>query len=153
MSDTKKNKPTEGQTPAESTNTPAADPNTEAGKIIAEAKERAAEIVAAAEAEAKKKAEAEAKKKAETEAKKLASTKADPMEELVDYTAPLLPNLRKRDILVAVNGETLRIKRGVPVKIKRKFYEVLQNAAAQEFAALETRQEIQKQGEKALASM
>ena len=145
MSDTKKNKPTEGQTPAESTNTPAVDPNTEAAKIIAEAEERAAEIVAAAEAEAKKKAEAEAKK--------LASTKTDPMEELVDYTAPLLPNLRKRDILVAVNGETLRIKRGVPVKIKRKFYEVLQNAAAQEFAALETRQEIQKQGEKALASM
>lgn len=77
----------------------------------------------------------------------------DPMEELVDYTAPLLPNLKKRDILVAVNGETLRIKRGVPVRIKRKFYEALQNAAAQEFAALEARQEIQRQGEKALASM
>ena len=82
-----------------------------------------------------------------------AAPKVDPMEELVDYTAPLLPNLKKRDILVGVNGETLRIKRGVPVKIKRKFYNALQNAAAQEFAALEARQEIQKQGEKALASM
>ena len=78
---------------------------------------------------------------------------ADPMEELVDYTAPLLPNMKKRDILVGVNGETLRIKRGVPVKIKRKFYEALQNAAMQEYAAMEAREEIQKQGDKPMASM
>ena len=89
----------------------------------------------------------------EVEATEKPTPKVDPMEELVPYTAPLLPNLKKRDILVGVNGETLRIKRGVPVKIKRKFYEALQNAAAQEFAALESRQDIQRQGEKALASM
>lgn len=149
MSETKKKKPAEGEAPENNTPAPAVDPNAEAEKIIAEAKERAAKIVAAAEAEAKAKAEAAAESKDEA-----APTPAiDPMEELVDYTAPLLPNLKKRDILVGVNGETLRIKRGVPVKIKRKFYEALQNAAAQEFAALAARQEIQKQGEKALASM
>lgn len=147
MSDSKKKKPAEGETPEAVTN--ASNPAVEAEKIIAEAEERAAKIVAAAEAEAA----AKAKAAAETDGDKAPEPVIDPMEELVDYTAPLLPNLKKRDILVAVNGETLRIKRGVPVRIKRKFYEALQNAAAQEFAALEARQEIQRQGEKALASM
>ena len=143
MSETKKKKPAEGEAPENNTTAPAGDPNAEAEKIIAEAKERAAKIVA----------EAEAKAAAESKDEAAPAPAIDPMEELVDYTAPLLPNLKKRDILVGVNGETLRIKRGVPVKIKRKFYNALQNAAAQEFAALEARQEIQKQGEKALASM
>lgn len=143
MSETKKKKPAEGEAPENNTPAPAVDPNAEAEKIIAEDKERAAKIVA----------EAEAKAAAESKDEAASAPAIDPMEELVDYTAPLLPNLKKRDILVGVNGETLRIKRGVPVKIKRKFYNALQNAAAQEFAALEARQEIQKQGEKALASM
>lgn len=147
MSDGKKKKPAEGETPEAVAN--ASDPAVEAEKIIAEAEERAAKIVAAAEAEVAAKAQAAA----QTEGAEVPEPAIDPMEELVDYTAPLLPNLKKRDILVGVNGETLRIKRGVPVKIKRKFYEALQNAAAQEFAALEARQEIQRQGEKALASM
>ena len=141
MSDTKKKKPDE----VEATEAPAVDPNAEAAKIIAEAEAKAAAIVAAAEAKVEAAAEAEAKDQP--------TPKVDPMEELVPYTAPLLPNLKKRDILVGVNGETLRIKRGVTVMIKRKFYEALQNAAAQEFAALEAREDIRKQSEKALASM
>lgn len=146
MSETKTKKKQE-EAPVEPT--PSISPEDHAKAIIQEAEERAAKIVAAAEAEAKAKAEAAAESKDEA----APAPAVDPMEELVDYTAPLLPNLKKRDILVGVNGETLRIKRGVPVKIKRKFYEALQNAAMQEFAALEARQEIQKQGEKALASM
>ncbi len=59
-------------------------------------------------------------------------------EELVDYTAPVDPTGDKQDVIVAVNGETLRIKRGVPVKIKRKFWKVLQDAAQQEMAAWQT---------------
>lgn len=55
-------------------------------------------------------------------------------DELVEYTAPLLGK-DKKDVIVGVNGETIRIKRGVPVKIKRKFLKVLQQAAAQEYAA------------------
>lgn len=138
MSDTKKKKPD-----VEAAEMP--DPAAEAAKIIAEAEAKAAEIVAAAQAEAQANAEAAAEEQP--------TPKVDPMEELVDYTAPLLPHLKKRDILVGVNGELLRIQRGVPVKIKRKHYEAIQNAAAQEFAALEARQEIQRQGERALASM
>lgn len=140
MNDTKKKKPGEG----EAVEVTAASASAEeiAASIIAEAEAKAAAIVAAAEV----KAEA-----AKDEA--AAAPAIDPMEELVEYTAPLLPNLKKRDILVGVNGETLRIKRGITVRIKRKFYEALQNAAAQEFAALEARQEIQRQGERALASM
>lgn len=147
MSDTNKKKPEEGNAPE--VDATSADPASEASKIIAEAEAKAAAIVAEAEAKAKA-VKAEVSVEAEMQP---TSPKIDPMEELVDYTAPLLPNLKKRDILVGVNGETLRIKRGVPVKIKRKFYEALQNAAQQEFAAMEARQEIQKQGEKPLASM
>lgn len=36
------------------------------------------------------------------------------------------------DVFVSVNGETILIQRGVPVKIKRKFYEVLKNSMEQE---------------------
>lgn len=40
----------------------------------------------------------------------------------------------KDDVFVAVNGETCQIKRGVPVKIKRKFAEVLQHSMEQDAA-------------------
>ena len=75
------------------------------------------------------------------------------MEELVDYYAPLLPGQKKQDIVVGVNGETIRIQRGVQVKIKRKYYEILQDAARQEFAAMQARMELQKQSAKPLANM
>ena len=139
MSDTKKKKPGEGE--AVEVTAVSASAEEIAASIIAEAEARAAAIVAAAEA----KAEAEANEKPEPT--------VDPGEELVEYTAPLLPHLKKRDILVGVNGEMLRIQRGVPVKIKRKYYEAIQNAAAQEFAALAAREEIRRQGERAMASM
>lgn len=145
MSDTKKKK--QEDAPVEPT--ASISPEEYAKMVIAEAEAKAAAIVAEAKEKAKAAAEAEGKD-APAEDK---AAEPDPMEELVDYTAPLLPNLKKRDVLVGVNGELVRIKRGVPVKIKRKHYEALQNAAAQEFAALEARQEIQRQGEKALASM
>ena len=56
-------------------------------------------------------------------------------EELVDFTAPMDPTGAKRDVLLAVNGETVRIQRGTTVRIKRKFLEVWNNAAAQAMAA------------------
>ncbi len=59
-------------------------------------------------------------------------------EDLVTYTAPLDPKSEQQDIIVGVNGELIRIKRGETVKIKRKFLEVLQHAAAQELAAHRT---------------
>lgn len=149
MSDKNKNKKDDAATTNNATApAPSPNPNAEAEKILAEAREQAAKIVAEAEAKAKA-AEAESKE-GSAEA---AAAEIDLMEELVDYTAPLLPNLKKRDILVGVNGEVLRIKRGVPVKIKRKHYEALQNAAEQEFSAMEARLEIKKLGETPLANM
>ena len=74
-------------------------------------------------------------------------------EDLVDYFAPVLHGENRQDIFVAVNGESLVIKRGVNVKIKRKFYEVLQNAQAQEQRAYEAMEAAKKQGERALTDM
>ena len=78
---------------------------------------------------------------------------AKPNDELVEYTAPLLGVPNKKDIIVGVNGETIRIKRGVPVKIKRKFLKVLQQAADQELAAYRTMERAQEQGKRAAARL
>lgn len=86
----------------------------------------------------------------------MAEPKTNPIqdgEELVDYSAPFLPGENRQDIFVAVNGESLVIKRGVPVKIKRKFYEVLMNAQAQELKAYQAMEKAKRQGEKALTNM
>ena len=74
-------------------------------------------------------------------------------EELVEYMAPLIGAATKKDVIVGVNGETIRIKRGVPVKIKRKFLKVLRQAAAQEYAAYQVMEQAQKGSAVALAKM
>ena len=74
-------------------------------------------------------------------------------DELVEYTAPLMPGSKQKDVFVAVNGETCAIKRGIPVKIKRKFYDALMNAQSQQLAAYQAMAQIQKQGEKPAAEM
>lgn len=79
-------------------------------------------------------------------------TEIDP-NELVDYTAPLLPGGKQNDIFCSVNGETCVIKRGILVKIKRKFYEVLMHAQAQQVAAYRTMENIQNASKKAAADM
>lgn len=85
--------------------------------------------------------------------KKEPEVKAYDPNELVDYMAPLLPGTKQRDIFCAVNGETCVVKRGVPVKIKRKFLSALQNAQTQQLAAYRAMVQIQSQGSKAAASM
>lgn len=74
-------------------------------------------------------------------------------DELVEYTAPLLPGTKQKDLWVAVNGETCVLKRGVPVLVKRKFLEAIQNAQRQQLAAYQEMAKIQKQGEKPAAEM
>ena len=76
----------------------------------------------------------------------------DPNEE-VAYNAPLLPGRTQKDIFVCVNGESLRLKRGMTHKIKRKFAEALDNANAQTMAIYNTIDETKKKGEKPLAEM
>ena len=85
-------------------------------------------------------------KKAEKAAEVKAAKALDP-EELVDYTAPLLPGKTKQEVVVVVNGNRLSIKRGIPVKIKRMYKEALDNAARQEYAAYQAMADIRKQGE------
>lgn len=79
--------------------------------------------------------------------------KQDPNEELVDYMAPLVGSATRKDVVVGVNGELIRIKRGVRVKIKKKFYKVLQQAADQELAAYRTMERAQEQGKRAVAQL
>ena len=94
-----------------------------------------------------------AEKKTNEAAREVPAPAAAPdPEELVEYTAPMLYTDRERDIVVAVNGETIRIMRGVPVKIKRKFLEVLENARLQEAATRQAIEDAKKQSETALAN-
>lgn len=79
--------------------------------------------------------------------------KQDPNEELVDYMAPLMGSATRKEVVVGVNGELIRIKRGVRVKIKKKFYKVLQQAADQELAAYRTMERAQEQGKRAVARL
>lgn len=88
-----------------------------------------------------------------TKVEEATAEKAYDPNELVDYTAPLMPGSKQKDIFGAVNGETFCVKRGVPVKIKRKFLEALQNAQAQQYAAYQSMVQMKKQGEKPAAKM
>ncbi len=70
--------------------------------------------------------------------------KVKPGDELVEYTAPLLPGMGTQDVIVGVNGEIIRIKRGEPVQIKRKFVNALNNAAKQQVEAYKAAVEAQQ---------
>ena len=106
-----------------------------------------------------KKSEAEKVEETKVEETKVAETKDAPVvkaydpDELVDYMAPLMAGHKQKDVFVAVNGDTCVIKRGVPVKVKRKFYDALMNAQAQQVAAYQAMVQIQKQGDKPAAEM
>lgn len=73
-------------------------------------------------------------------------------EELVTYTAPLLPGGGRQDVTVAVNGELLQLQRGVTVEIKRKFWKVLQDADRQALAAYRYQDQAQEAGRRAIAN-
>ena len=73
-------------------------------------------------------------------------------EELVAYTAPLLPGGARQDVTVAVNGELLQLKRGVAVDIKRKFWKVLRDADRQAVAAYRYQDQAQETGRRAIAN-
>lgn len=74
------------------------------------------------------------------------------MEELVEYTAPLTTPDAK-PIFVGVNGEAIRIQRGVPVKIKRKFYLTLMQAQEQELEAYKAKKAAIEATTRALVDM
>ena len=80
------------------------------------------------------------------------ATKPNP-EETVTYTAPLLAGDQRQDILVAVNGECVRIRRGESVLLKRAFAEVLDNAQQQALCAHRAMAAAQAQSGRALATL
>ena len=138
---------------AEAPASPTVDPTEEAKKqaqaIIDAANAEAAKIVSDAKKQVAVTGNAQAQAQAEPETK----SENDPMEELVDYFAPVILGKADQTIFCQVNGENIRIKRGVPVKIKRKFKMVLDQSAEQEMAAYAFMEEAQRGSAKALADL
>lgn len=108
----------------------AIDPNEEARRILEEAQKKAAAIVAEAEAKAKETVEA-AEAAAQTPNVGAAPT-TDPNDELVPIRLFKDNDKYKDDVFVAVNGESIQIKRGETVMVKRKFARVLEQSEQQD---------------------
>ncbi len=80
---------------------------------------------------------------------------AVPEEREAEETELLIPRVTPEDraVLLGVNGELIRVKPGEPVRVRRCFAEVWENAAAQERAAWEARTRAQDAGRHALAAL
>jgi len=76
-------------------------------------------------------------------------------DELVEYTAPIIGagDQDMKPLFVGVNGETIAIRPGVPVKIKRKFLDALEHANDQRISAWNYMRQQQEAGRKALSEM
>lgn len=83
----------------------------------------------------------------------MSEKKIDPMEELVDFAAPYDPTGTQRDILLSVNGESVRVKRGSTVRLKRKFVQVWEDANAQSAAARMTMEKAREGGKTPILEM
>jgi len=67
------------------------------------------------------------------------------LEEYVEIQLFKDGNDYKDDVFVSCNGENCLIKRGVPVKIKRKFALILEQSAQQDVSAAEYAEEKRKE--------
>ena len=94
-------------------------------EMLANAKAEAEKIIADAKASVSGE-KTEEQKKAEEERKAY-------MNELVEVRLFKDNNKYKDDVFVAVNGENCVIKRGIPVKIKRKFALLLETSDMQDY--------------------
>lgn len=76
-------------------------------------------------------------------------------EELVEYMAPIIGASEQdmKPLFVCVNGESVAIKPGVTVRLKRKFVDALAHASDQRIAAWNYMREQQEAGRKALSEM
>lgn len=93
--------------------------------MLANAREEAEKILAEARAQSKGQMSAEEKERREKD--------AGYMDELVEVKLFKDNGKYKDPVFVGVNGETVAIERGVRVKIKRKFAEVLENSDQQDY--------------------
>ena len=110
-------------------------------QMLADAEAKAKEIVANAAAQVNPKAADD-----EARAKKIAEDKARG-EELVEIKLFKDTGKYKDDVFVGCNGETIAIKRGERVKIKRKFAEILDNSERQDYETAELITRMQDKGE------
>lgn len=113
--------------------------------MLAEAKAEAAKIVADAKAQVKG---GESPVSAEERAAQEAH-----MNELVDVKLFKDNDKYKEPVFVAVNGESIAIERGVRVKIKRKFAEVLDNSDNQDYETALLIEAKSSEGRKAIEQM
>lgn len=137
------NKPEEKAT--ESVNL--ADVTKQVEEMLAKSKAESEKLVAEAKAEAEKiVAEAKAQVSGELteEQKRVNEERKAYLNELVEVRLFKDNNKYKDDVYVSVNGENCVIKRGIPVKIKRKFAKVLENSDMQDY---ETSMLIEKKSE------
>ena len=81
-----------------------------------------------------------------------AARPADRGEEYVDFLIPRAAP-EDRPVFLGVNGESIRVAPGEPVRVKRKFAEVYLAAQAQERAAAETCRRAREASKKALADL
>lgn len=125
-----------------------ADMEAVAKKLMEDVNAKAAEIIEAAEAKAKEIVSGAQQAVAET-VSKAASAEGPSEEELArsreKVTVELFKdnNLYKDDVYVSVNGENIKIKRGVPVEIERRFAEVLDNSRRQDSASADLNEKLQ----------
>ena len=75
----------------------------------------------------------------------------DPGEEYVDFTIPY--GGENRPVFIGVNGDSIRVRPGETVTVKRKFVEAWRNAQAQERAAWQTQIHAQDASKRALADL
>lgn len=83
----------------------------------------------------------------------MSEKKLEPMEELVDFTAPFDPADSRGEVLLGVNGQVVRVKRGESVRIKRKFLQAWENANAQAAAARAVMDQARQSGRAPLLEM
>lgn len=123
---------------------------------LAQVQEKIAEMLAQAKAEAEKivedaKTAAQPKVAGMTDEEKAEYDKR--MDELVEVKLFKDNNKYKEPVFVGVNGETIAIERGVRVKIKRKFAEVLDNSDNQDYETSMLIEAKSSEGRKAIAEM
>lgn len=123
---------------------------------LAQVQEQIAEMLAQAKAEAEKivedaKTAAHPKVAGMTEEEKAAYDKH--MDELVEVKLFKDNDKYKEPVFVGVNGESIAIERGVRVKIKRKFAEVLDNSDNQDYETALLIEAKSSEGRKAIEEM
>ena len=75
----------------------------------------------------------------------------DPGEEYVDFTIPMTAD--STPVFIGVNGETVRIRPGHTVRVKRKFVEVWEHAQKQQAEAWARQRQAQEASRRALAEL